>query len=205
MLTDWLQPLGVPFPAGGRSNSRALGLALPSVPRGLYPTGCAAHPGVRHGLWHVRTGSLSPAGGQWWDPGWGAVWQRETPWQRVASGLPCWDPPGPGAGLWVERVPPAPCPARAGQEPAQLAPAQQIILKALAGTSTSQNSHVSMAGEGAASPAPGAALQPLPRRGRQGQPVARAGGGAWGGQDPDTAGCSVLHTGMVSTAWPHDT
>lgn len=125
MLTDWLQPLGVPFPAGGRSSSWALGLALLAVPHGLYPTGCAAHPGVRQGLWHVRMGSLSPEGGQWWDPGWGAVWQRENPWQRVAPGLPCWDP-SRSWGWAVGRVG-ASCtlssPCRPGTGPAGTGPA----------------------------------------------------------------------------------
>lgn len=182
---------------GGRFPSRRREqlprVSLPAGPRWVCgPSCCPPRPAVcegrgpcprprPHGPQEDSGGTQAQAGGRW---------RSETHPPRPPA-QPCPGVTQPGQ-LWVERVPPAPQLARAGQEPAQLAPAQQIILEALAGTGTSQNSHIRAVGprRGREQPAPlqGLHWQPLPRRGRRGWPPAGAGGSRpRGGQALGTA------------------
>lgn len=174
---DWLQLMGVYFPAGGRNFQdfqELLGLVL-----WMGPTNCTTPLGVSvwpipvaTNIWNLHSpSSLShpcphtqlPAGQQW-DPARAQGCRKSLP----SPVLP-WGHPGVtlrsravrGAG--ASRVPAGPC--RAGAS--QLALAQQI-LEGLAGTGTSQNSLVSTTGPGAATPCQGLPWKPLPCRGRGG-------------------------------------
>lgn len=204
---DWLQLMGVYFPAGDRNFQdfqEFLELVL-----WLYPTNCAPQTtplGV--GVWPIPVatnicslqslGSLSPSlstqppGGQQWDPARGQGCRTSLP----SPVLP-WAHPGltlgSGAvrGVSASRAPASPCQAGAGQ----LALTQQI-LEGLAGTGASQNSLVSATGRGAATPCQWLSWKSLccRGRGRAGPSLVRSG---------RCGRCLMLQMGTLGRAQPH--